>query len=56
MKKYVHKVPCHTTTALVQRITNFLNNLTVTQCNNYVKHFKTVLNEIILRKGDWTDM
>jgi transposase len=49
MKKYVHKVPCNSINALVKRITDFIESFTPARCSNYVQHFKTVINEIILR-------
>ena len=56
MKKYVHKVPCNSINALVKRITDFIESFTPARCSNYVQHFKTVINEIILRDRAWTDM
>jgi transposase len=56
MKKYVHKVPCNSINALVKRISDFIENLTAARCSHYVQHFKTVIDEIIIRDGAWTDM
>jgi hypothetical protein len=56
MKKYVQKIPCYTIAALVQRIRIFIKNLNAERCSRYVKHFNTVMKEIIVRNGSWTDM
>ena len=56
MKKFVHKVPCYTVAALIQRILKSLSTLTAERCSRYVHHFRNVMQEVILRQGAWTDM
>ena len=56
MKTFVHKIPCYSIAALVERIKTFISAFTAERCSGYIRHFKNVLQEIISRKGAWTDM
>jgi transposase len=54
MKKYVRKESCSKDEEIKTRIVDFFDNKL--ECKNFVKHFKTVLDHIMRKEGDWTNM
>jgi transposase len=57
LKNYVRKKPCHTVNAVRRRVYKFFHyKITPQLLQNLFNHFKKVLDEIIQRNGDWTDM
>ncbi len=56
LKNYIRKKPCHTVHAMQKRVSKFFRYKVNSQIlENYFDHFLKVLDEIILRQGDWTD-
>jgi transposase len=57
LKNYMRKKPCHTANAVRRRVFKFFRyKITAQLLEKLFRHFEEVLDEIIQRNGDWTDM